>query len=882
MSFRSQPAILHRMPSLLLPAAVALLTVACGGGGASQAPVGPTVAAIEPASGPPGTEVTLSGRHFDRVTAVSFGGEPLAAGGFTVDSPTRIRVRVPAGAASGVFRLGTAAGHVDSPVFTVVPAQPAPVAPVPEPPAPPPPAPEAVAPVPPVPAMPAPAVPAVPVVPAAPAPSVPASPQAPPTLDGTGPLTGAPGEPVTLTGTGLDQITGASYAGLPLDPGSLHLESPTRIRVRIPLRAATGGSFTLTWAAGTLDSQPIRLALLPPTLTGAVAGSARAGTEVAITGTHLASATEVRFGNRPAAGFRVESPERIVATVPEGRGGRIRVTTLGGSVESPADFDLQPVITRIAPLSGPPGSEVVLAGSGLTAGAEVRFGDTWTPYFADSPDEACTELRVRVPTGAAPGPITVATPGGSCHSAQAFTVVYEAPVLTAMAPAEGVAGTEVTFTGFNLDGVADLRYGGTPLFPGTWQLDTRSVPGRIRATVPVGAATGAFTLTNPAGAACTSAPFTVRRLPNRAALLEETIPMTFRGWRFSRDYPASHRARQYGILAFPKAPVFHAYHPYSDDGTGDPTRAIRPGHIFPGFPLHLRLPADRFLEVLPPGAQAQLGTLPVPANPLELHVVCQDQPYLGQMLFRPHCWLYPKTPELGTQAEGREAWMGLYTAPGAPVVQFAGAAPGAFLPGPATLVHPAGDAAGPPSMMVSSSNTHQVAGLDFEATRTLWSLVHDQHGPVLPGRTAATLHLLLDDQDQEALAALAGDPAVVTFRDLLRAMHASPVLGPASGPAPAALTALAELVRPRLTGAQLADPPRGPGGPQPVVLLGSGFSGAFPGSLPEVTVDGIAATGITVADDRIEATIAGLAPAPSGTRVYVVRTEPFLEAAGSF
>jgi len=218
--------------------------------------VGLAVTAIEPPSGPPGTEVTLSGSHFDRVTAVSFGGEPLAAGGFTVDRPTRIRVRVPAGAASGVFRLGTAAGHVDSPLFTVVPAQPAPVAPVPEPPAPAPPAPEPVAPVPPVPAMPAPAVPA--------------SPQAPPTLGGTGPLTGAPGEPVTLTGTGLDRITGASYAGLPLDPGTLHLESPTRIRVRIPLRATTGGSFTLTWAAGTLDSQPIRLALLPPTLTGAV------------------------------------------------------------------------------------------------------------------------------------------------------------------------------------------------------------------------------------------------------------------------------------------------------------------------------------------------------------------------------------------------------------------------------------------------------------------------------------------------------------------------------------------------------------------------------------------------------------------------------------
>ena len=105
---------------------------------------------------------------------------------------------------------------------------------------------------------------------------------------------------------------------------------------------------------------------------------------------------------------------------------------------------------------------------------------------------------------------------------------------------------------------------------------------------------------------------------------------------------------------------------------------------------------------------------------------------------------------------------------------------------------------------------------------------------------------------------------MVTFRDLLRAMAASPLL--AASPA---TPALQDLVRPRVTAAHLA--PAAMGGGQALTFTGTGFTGAT-----QVTVDGIAATGLLVVDDtRIEATVTGL-PASTAPRAYSVATEPFL------
>src|SRR6185369_10759234 len=86
----------------------------------TEAPPAPTIASLAPTSGPPGTEVTITGEHFSTRIAeniVHLGERPVVVRHVT---PTTMQVIVPNDGATGPFRLDvTAAGSVTSPPFTV-------------------------------------------------------------------------------------------------------------------------------------------------------------------------------------------------------------------------------------------------------------------------------------------------------------------------------------------------------------------------------------------------------------------------------------------------------------------------------------------------------------------------------------------------------------------------------------------------------------------------------------------------------------------------------------------------------------------------------------------------------------------------------------------
>ncbi|MEP6600914.1 MAG: S8 family serine peptidase [Nitrospirota bacterium] len=68
---------------------------------------------LSPASGPVGTQVTITGSGFTGATSVSFGTVPVP-GAFTVVSDTQIRTNVPAGATTATIRVTTPAGVATS------------------------------------------------------------------------------------------------------------------------------------------------------------------------------------------------------------------------------------------------------------------------------------------------------------------------------------------------------------------------------------------------------------------------------------------------------------------------------------------------------------------------------------------------------------------------------------------------------------------------------------------------------------------------------------------------------------------------------------------------------------------------------------------------
>ena len=69
----------------------------------------PTITSFSPGSGPVGTVVTIKGTILNGATKVSFNGEPAT---ITKDTATKIKVKVPSGAKSGLITVVTPGGKV--------------------------------------------------------------------------------------------------------------------------------------------------------------------------------------------------------------------------------------------------------------------------------------------------------------------------------------------------------------------------------------------------------------------------------------------------------------------------------------------------------------------------------------------------------------------------------------------------------------------------------------------------------------------------------------------------------------------------------------------------------------------------------------------------
>ena len=104
-----------------------------------------------------------------------------------------------------------------------------------------------------------------------------------------------------------------------------------------------------------------------------------------------------------------------------------------------------PAITGFNPISGPVGTVVTISGTNLTSTSVVAFGGTPATTFTVNSD---ISIAATVPSGAATGPITVTTAGGTAFSATDFTVTIPADLsISKSASANTVAlGGTLTYT----------------------------------------------------------------------------------------------------------------------------------------------------------------------------------------------------------------------------------------------------------------------------------------------------------------------------------------------------------------------------------------------------------------------------------------------------
>ncbi|WP_158609678.1 IPT/TIG domain-containing protein [Cellulomonas triticagri] len=282
------------------------------------------------------------------------------------------------------------------------------------------------------------------------------------------PTTG--GTTVTITGTGLDAVTGVTIGGIPaanvvVGPGGTTVTATTP-----PSDVPGAATVTLTFEAGTVVAGT--LIYVPPTITGVTPddGPAAGGTSVTLTGTGFTGASQVLFDGVPGTITAVApGGTGITVTTPAHAPGPVPVTVvLTGTDATLADGftyladGTGATVTGIAPTTVPTGGgTVTVSGTGLGPVTGVTVGGEPATVVDVAPDGTSVTVAVPATETAGPADVVLQFPGGELP---AGAITYAAPTVATLDPASGVAagGETVTLTGTGLAGATEVTFGGVP------------------------------------------------------------------------------------------------------------------------------------------------------------------------------------------------------------------------------------------------------------------------------------------------------------------------------------------------------------------------------------------------------------------------------------
>ena len=310
-----------------------------------------------------------------------------------------------------------------------------------------------------------------------------------PDVQSFSPTTEEIGNQTVITGTSFTGATAVNFNGT---SSSFVVDNDGQITATVPV-GATSGTISVTTPSGTGTSSTIFG--VEPTVASFSPASGNAGASVIITGSGFSDVTAVRF-NAVSASFTINSSIQITAVVPAGAStGVITVTNPALTATSGANFLIPPTITSLSASSGVIGATITINGTIFTGVTDVSFNGVSATYVVNS----VTQIDADVPAGATTGTITVTNAGGTATSST-FTVL---PNITSFAGTSGIVGTSVVITGSAFTGASSVKFNGTSA---SYTVDNST---QITATVPAGANTGSITVTTAAGVATSATNYTV-------------------------------------------------------------------------------------------------------------------------------------------------------------------------------------------------------------------------------------------------------------------------------------------------------------------------------------------------------------------------------------
>lgn len=361
----------------------------------------PQITAINPASGAPGTIVTITGINFpDHPDVKFFDNVPVTT--ITKATATEIVCQVPAGAAAGKINVAGALSPAD---FVV---------------------------------------------------------NAKPIITSITPIKGGANKEITITGA---YLAGATVKFVNnITAAVVGTATHSQIVVKVPVGAVTG-KISITNGAGTTTAQNDFEILGTPAITSFIPVSGTAGTIVTITGTNLQYTPEVRFTNNVLAVVQSVSATKLVVVVPVGTTTgpvSVRTDAVATAVASSASFTVtqKPLIQTLSPATGTINEKITLTGTNFNNFLFVTFdGIAATTILSTSP----TTIVARVPAtvmATFSRSINVQVKTTADNSNNKTFSLLGTPVITKVSPDKSPSGWAFLIEGTNLNAVKKITIDG--------------------------------------------------------------------------------------------------------------------------------------------------------------------------------------------------------------------------------------------------------------------------------------------------------------------------------------------------------------------------------------------------------------------------------------
>lgn len=296
------------------------------------------------------------------------------------------------------------------------------------------------------------------------------------------PSSAPPGARIVITGFNLRPEDRFYLGNLQLP---MAFESPQRVSVVLPAGAKEDLLVHESFGRRVQTRFRILVGWPEPLLKSFEPPMAWYGEVVTLRGEQICEAPIVRLGKAMIPVVNA-TPETIQVTVPKGsRGGRFQVQCHNHTVVVPGQLRIEAPfaqITSIFPQRGPWGTWITLTGKNFQEGDRYWLGKT---ALTEVRRVSAVEVRVKVPDGAATGPIAVFSRGRRTVSEHTFVLDLPVPEISSVKPPEGWFGDLVVIHGRHFCPSPTLRFGGKPVTDFLRDAETR-----IQARVPRGVVTG--------------------------------------------------------------------------------------------------------------------------------------------------------------------------------------------------------------------------------------------------------------------------------------------------------------------------------------------------------------------------------------------------------